>query len=340
MSQQGLPYTIALDAMGGDGAPREQVKGAAVAAREHWVRVLLVGDAAALERELANLDTTLPLEVVPSEGVIVEGEPPARALRSKPNASIPLASRLVKEGEAQALVTMGSTGAAMAASVLDFGLFPGLERPALGGPFISLAPKTTIMDIGAQIDCKPSQFLSFAALGCTFAKYLLGVPTPRVGLLSVGAEEGKGSRQVKEAYPLLQASGLNFVGNLEGHELFGDKADVVVCDGFVGNVLLKFTEGFEAAVERHLSHGLGPDSSATRGWQNVSGVAEWGGGPLFGVNRAVVIGHGRSTAEGVANSIGRAKHMLDLDLITVMRQELEAVLHVADDQGRGSGIER
>jgi len=322
--------------MGGDLAPGEPVRGAVIAAREHGVRVLVVGDAEAVEQELAKSKSKgdVLVEMVPSEGTIVEGEPPARALRTKPKASIVVATRLVKEGKADAVVTMGSTGAAMAASVVTFGLFAGLERPALGGPFIGLAPRTVIMDLGAQVDCKPSQFLSFAALGCTFARYFLQVEAPRVGLLSVGAEEGKGSQQVKDAYPLLRDSALNFVGNIEGHELFAEKADVVVCDGFVGNVLLKFTEGFEKAAEHYLSQRLGPGSLAVQEWRGASGVAEWGGGPLFGVNAPVIIGHGRSRAGGIANSIARAKQMLELDLVAVMRRELEAVLQPWEGQSR------
>ena len=274
----------------------------------------------------------LSLEVLPSEGVIGEGEPPARSLRAKPMASIAVAARSVKEGRADALVTMGSTGAAMASAVLVFGLFPGLERPALGGPFISLAPKTTIMDLGAQIDSRPSQILSIAALGCTFSRILLDIANPRVGLLSVGSEEGKGNRQVQAAYPLLKASGLNFVGNVEGYEIFVDKTDVVVCDGFVGNVLLKFTEGLAQAAARHLHASLGADSPAAQWVQGLASAAESAGGPLLGVNGTVIIGHGRTKAKGVAASIGRAKRALDLGLVDVLRTDLEWVLEHASAQ--------
>jgi glycerol-3-phosphate acyltransferase PlsX len=325
------PYTVALDAMGGDLAPAEPVRGAISAAKEHGVRVLLVGDTAAIQAELDQLEHDgLLLDVVPSEGVIREGEPPARSLRAKPKASVVVATQLVRAGKADALVTMGSTGAAMASSVLAFGLFPGLERPALGGPFISLAPKTTIMDLGAQIDCRPSQLLSFAALGCTFSRIFLKISNPRVGLLSVGAEEGKGNRQVQEAYPLLKGSGLNFVGNVEGHEIFLDRADVLVCDGFVGNVLLKFTEGLAHAAAQYLRSSLGPDSPAARRLEELASAAESAGGPLFGVNADVIIGHGRSKADGIANSIGRAKAMLDLALVDAMQVELASVLQRAD----------
>ena len=317
--------------MGGDLAPAELVKGAVLAAKEYGLKVLLAGDTALVQAELDRLDHDgLSLDVVPSEGTIREGEPPARSLRTKPKASIAVATRLVREGEADALVTMGSTGAAMASAVLAFGLFPGLERPALGGPFISLAPKTTIMDLGAQIDSRPSQLLSIAALGCTFSRILLDIPNPRVGLLSVGAEEGKGNHQVRAAYPLLKASGLNFVGNVEGYEVFLDKTDVVVCDGFVGNVLLKFTEGLAQAAAQHLRASLGPDSPAVRRLQELASAAESAGGPLLGVNGTVIIGHGRAKAEGVARSIGRAKAVLDLGLVDILRTDLEWVLEHAN----------
>ena len=334
MTNEQRPYTIALDAMGGDLAPAEPVKGAVLAAQRHGIRVLLVGDPNAIGAELAQLDRGgLPLEVVSAEGVINEGEAPARSLRSKPRASIAVTVGLVKAGKADALVSMGSTGATMAASVLALGLFDGLERPALGGPFISLAPTTSIMDLGAQIDCRPSQLLGIATLGCTFARYFLRIPNPRVGLLSVGTEAGKGNRQVQGAYPLFEASGLNFVGNVEGHELFLDKADVVVCDGFVGNVLLKYTEGLGRAAAQSLARSLGPDSPGVHELNSIASTAESAGGPLFGVNGTVIVGHGKSTGEGIANALGRAKEVLAMGLVDAMRDELRLVL------GRAGAIE-
>ena len=188
-------HTIAVDAMGGDHAPARIVLGAVLAARETGVRVLLVGDAEAVEASLEAGDARgLPIEIVPSEGAIVEGEHPARALRAKPRSSIAVAVGLVKSGAAEAFVSMGSTGASMAAAVLALGKFDGLERPTLGGPFLSLAPKTSIIDLGANVDSKPSQLLSFGALGASFQRFYHGTDNPRVGLLSVGSEEGKGNR--------------------------------------------------------------------------------------------------------------------------------------------------
>ncbi|MEX2431116.1 MAG: phosphate acyltransferase PlsX [Dehalococcoidia bacterium] len=325
MTQQ-QTYTIAVDAMGGDRAPSDAVGGAVLAARNGGVNVLLVGDQGAVQAELARHHASgLPIQVVPSDGVVSEGEHPALALRRKPNASIAVSTGLVKAGRANALVSMGSTGATMAASVLALGLFPGLERPTLGGPFIGLAPRTTIIDLGAHVDAKPVHMLNFAALGASFSRFYFQMESPRVGLLSVGAEEGKGNRQVQEAFALFQASGLNFIGNVEGHELFADKADVVVCDGFVGNVLLKYTEGLAAAAARYLAQALGQDAPAVQHIRGLAEAAERGGGPLFGVNGIAIAGHGRSNAEGIAAAIALAKHCLNARLVETMRDDLAKV---------------
>ena len=327
-------YTIAVDAMGGDFAPAVPVEGAVIAAREGGAAVTLVGDEAAVTAELAKFDARgLPISVAPSEGVVSEAEPPALALRSKPRASIAVAVGLVRAGRAQAAVSMGSTGATMAASALALGLFPGLERPTLGGPFIGLAPETTIIDLGANVDCKPSQLLSFGALGASFERFYRGKESPRVGLLSVGSEDGKGSRQVKEAFSLFRSSGLNFVGNVEGHEIFEGKADVVVCDGFVGNVLLKYTEGLAAAAGRHLASRLGADNPAAQAIAGLAAAAEGGGGPLFGVNGVVIAGHGRSGAASIAASVALARFALDRNLVETMRGDLASALARAEAAG-------
>ena len=320
-------YTIALDAMGGDLAPAVPVEAAVIAAREHDAAIALVGDEAAVSAELGKHDTSgLPVQVVPSEGVVSEEEAPARALLRNPRASVAVAVGMVKAGQAHAAISMGSTGGTMAAAVLALGMFPGLERPTLGGPFIGLAPETTIIDLGANVDCKPAQMLSFGALGSSFERVYHGKESPRVGLLSVGSEDGKGNKQVHEAFPLFRASGLNFVGNVEGHEIFADKADVLVCDGFVGNVLLKYTEGLAAAAGRYLAGRLGADSPAVQAIAGLASAAEGGGGPLFGVNGVVIAGHGRSTAQSIARSVGLACFALDRNLIETMRDDLAQAL--------------
>jgi glycerol-3-phosphate acyltransferase PlsX len=321
-------YTIALDAMGGDNAPAQTVAGAVIAAQETSNRILLVGNKDLIEKELSkHTSHGSTIEIVPSEGVVSEREHPVRALRNNPKSSIATAVGLVKQGKADAVVSVGSTGATMAAAVLLLGVFPGLERPTLGGPFISLAPSTSIIDLGAQIDCRPAQLLSFAALGTTYTRLFQGISNPRVALLSVGSEEGKGNRQVQEAFPLFQGSGLNFVGNIEGHELLMGKAEVVVCDGFVGNILLKYTEGLAEAAARHMAASLGNDNPAVQAIRSLAGAAERAGGPLLGANGVVMIGHGRAPARSIANAIHSSAEFVKSKLVETMRTDLEAIVN-------------
>ncbi|MBI2935513.1 MAG: phosphate acyltransferase PlsX, partial [Chloroflexi bacterium] len=313
-----------------DFSPQETVAGAVQAVRSGGIEVLLVGDLDRVKAELSKHGTdALSLPVVPSEGVIEEGEPPALALRHKPKASIVVAGGLVKAGRAHAFVTMGSTGAAMAVGAVLLGTMEGLERPALGGPIVGLAPNTVILDLGSNIDCRPSQMAGFAAIGAAFARTFLGVQDPRIGLLSVGAEEGKGNRQTREAYELFKASGLPFVGNVEGHDLLTGKAEVVVCDGFTGNVLMKFAEGLGRVLAEHLKSRLSkelPGQKATEVGQEVydllNSVERVGGGPLFGVNGVAIVGHGRSRAPSVAQALLTAKRAVELGLVERMREDL------------------
>ena len=245
--------------MGGDHAPGEIVAGAVQAAAQGGVQVMLVGDPDAVNSELAKHEVAdLPIGSVPSEGVIMEGEAPAIALRQKPRASIFVATGMVKGGHANALVSMGSTGAAMAASVALLGVIEGVGRPALGGPVVGMAPRTVILDVGSNVDCRPAQLLTFGVIGDVFARQIWGIERPRVGLLSVGAEAGKGNRLVREATELFARSGLNFIGNVEASDLPQSKAEVVVCDGFVGNIAMKLSEGLGRAFSDHLaSHAQG-----------------------------------------------------------------------------------
>ena len=278
----------------------------------------------------------LDITVVPSQGAIEETDNPVRAIREKPNASIVEATKLVKAGEAQAAVSMGPTGASMASATLVLGLLQGIDRPAIGGPLFGKLSQTLLMDLGSNVDCRPIQLLGFGALGVAFARTMQGVQTPRVGLLSVGAEEGKGNRQTKEAYPLFKESSLNFVGNVEGMDLFLDKADVVVCDGFVGNVLMKYAEGLGMALRRYLPEALGHwlPSQALEGISGelaaITAPADvGGGGPLFGVDGTVIVGHGRASAGSVAEAAKLAGLIVDAGLVDAMRNEL-AALDISD----------
>lgn len=331
---------VVLDAMGGDYAPQETVKGAVEALRVNKVgaqprfvgvplQITLVGDREPVEAELAKYDVSgLPLAVVPSVGKIGDDEHPVQALRHKPEASITVATQWLKSGNADALVSMGSTGASMASAAMILGLMEGLERPCIGGPFLGLAPRTVLVDMGSNVDCRPSLLLSFAALGAVFAHKYLGIENPRIGLLSVGAEEAKGNRQVQESYRLFQESRLNFIGNVEGMDFFTGGADVIVCDGFVGNILLKFAEGLGSALRHYLRENLSPllppedvGKITADLWQTTN-LARSMGGPLFGVNGTVIVGHGSCKSDGVAGAIATAIRCVELDLVDSMREEL------------------
>ncbi|MBM3956916.1 MAG: phosphate acyltransferase PlsX [Gemmatimonadetes bacterium] len=304
---------IAVDAMGGDHGPVETVAGAVQAARG-GARVLLAGNPDLVEAELDRHDVRgLDVRVVPSRGVVGEQERPVRAFAAKPDASILVATRLVKEGEARAVVSMGSTGASIAAATMLLGTFNGIERGALGGPIIGCAPRTVVIDLGTSVDARPRQLADFAALGTVMARVILEVENPRVAVLSVGAEEGKGNRLVKETTAILKASGLNFVGNLEASDLPLGGAEVVVCDGFVGNVMIKLTEALGAALARDVRERLGRQGEelAERIYDLTNRIEAYGGGPLLGVRGAVIVGHGRSRAASIAKAIHTARMMVE-----------------------------
>ena len=327
------PIKIAMDAMGGDHAPEQIVAGAVDFANTGAGQVMLVGDRDVVQAELAKHDAAdLPIAIVPSEGVIREGESPATSLRQKPRASILVATGLVKQGQADACVSMGSTGAAMAAASVVLGLAKGIDRPALGGPIVGLAPRTVVLDLGTNIDCRPRQIVSFAVIGDVFARRVWGMESPRVGLLSVGAEVGKGNRQVREATELLEKSGLNFVGNVEANELSNDKVDVAVCDGFVGNIVMKLTEGIGVAMVEHLRSRLADKLPADQLDDLVEEVYELsnvvetrGGGPLFGVNGVSVVGHGSAGPRAVARALEMARMVVDTGFVAQMFQDLGAI---------------
>ena len=333
MAQSKKLIRVAVDAMGGDNAPAEIVAGAVQAASQDGVQVMLVGDLDKVQSELSKLDTRdVPIEVLLSEGLIGEDESPALALRQKPRASIVVATGMVKKGQVDACVTMGSTGAAVAAAAVILGLIEGIDRPALGGPIIGLAPRTVIIDVGTNVDCRPAQLLNFAVIGDVFARRYWNLDQARVGILSVGSEAGKGNRQVRETSELLAKSGLNFVGNLEAIDLLDNKAEVVVCDGFVGNIVMKLTEGLGQALSEHLRvrlRGKLPASEldeVVREVYELNNTAEtMGGGPLFGVNGVTVVGHGRAKADAVRRAINTAKFSVESGFIAQLNQELAKV---------------
>ena len=333
-------YSVAVDVMGGDNAPHEIVKGALESARIREIDVVLVGDADVI-RGLLPEELDENVKLVPSKGVIGEDDHPVEALKQKPEASIIVCAQLVKSKLADAYITMGSTGAAMAAGVMALGTIEGIDRPALGGPFLGFAPKTTLLDLGTSIDCRPSQLLGYGVLGSVFAKVFMGIQNPRVALLSVGSEEGKGNRQVREAYGLFSQSGLNFIGNVEGVDVPLGKADVVVCDGFVGNILMKFAEGLGMAVVQYFkdffsgTHSdlgeevLGELSKLT------NSVEHMGGGPLLGLDGVAIVGHGRSKAASVSAAVDMACRVLNTDLVNSMKYDLQEVRQRVSENKEG-----
>ncbi len=347
MGQNGAERAVrvAVDAMGGDFAPEETVKGAIRALASVNAELILVGDPTAVQREVDKYDLSgRSVTIVPSEGKIGDDEHPIRAMRSKPKASVVVATQLVKQGQADVVVSMGSTGAAMASAVLALGLMEGLERPCLGGPFLGLAPNTVLVDIGSNVDCRPGLLLSFGALGVAFARTYMGIENPSVGLLSVGEEAAKGNRQVQESYQLFEESHLNFVGNVEGMDFFTEKANVIVCDGFVGNILIKFTEGLGGALAAYLQENLSKvlDQETVRQlaadlWETTNRPRAVGGGPLFGVNGPVILGHGSCRADGVAGAVSIAVRYVQVGLLDTMRNEL-AVLN-ADQSAKAAKAE-
>ena len=325
------PVRIAVDAMGGDHAPMEIIKGALQAAEMPGVEIILVGPMKELERELANVSYKhLPLRLVGATEVIMDGDNPIIAVMRKPKSSMAVAAKLVKAGEADAMVSAGSTGAVMISALQYLGTLPGVDRPMVGGPFLQLAPNTFVLDMGANIGCQAYHLLNFAIAGSVFVKKFLGIESPTVGLLNVGVEEGKGNEIVKEAYSLLKDSGLNFVGNVEGMDIPLGKANVIVCDGFVGNIILKFCEGLGNVVADWLAGELNgklpkeeADIVTSKLLSLVSPAKAAGGGPIWGVDGVAFIAHGSSRSEQVAAAIGQAADTVRSRFVETLKLELE-----------------
>ena len=322
---------IALDAMGGDHGPSVTVPAALKAIGEGGVAIALVGDAEAIQAELDKYDTPTKqlVQVVPTEGIVEEGESPARAFRSKPKASIFVAAGTVKMGKAAGFVSMGSTGASIAAATVVYGTLDGIDRGALGGPVIGYAPNTVIIDLGTNVDTRPGLLVDFAALGNIMSKLIYKNDNPRIALLSIGSEEGKGNALVKETTDLLNSTDLNFIGNIEPNDLPKGKAEVVLCDGFVGNVVLKLTEGLGDAIVGHVNSVLGETKESKKLskeiFERMNILEAFGGGPLLGVNGLAIVGHGASGVSAVANAVGTAKFVASTGLIEAQRAELDRI---------------
>jgi glycerol-3-phosphate acyltransferase PlsX len=335
---------IAVDGMGGDYAPGEIVKGTVMAARKYGVQIALVGPSDLMNQELAKHDLSgIEIEVVHAGEYLVEGEPPAYALRQKRDASVAVATKLVRDDKADAMVSAGPTGGVVAAALYILGTVEEMSRPVAGGPFIGFVPDTIMLDLGSNVDCQPYQFLDFAIMGTVYAQKMLNISNPTVALLSVGAEEGKGNEVVKESYPLFQQSGLNFIGNVEGYDILTGKANVIICDGFVGNIMVKFCESlgktiagwFEKKVEGKLD-GEEVRKIAGELVQATNAADFRGGGPLWAVNGVACVSHGRSRHEEIAKTIEQAKLTVEQDFVGTLKAELSA----ARQRLKEAGFER
>lgn len=319
----GKKATIAVDAMGGDFGPSVTVPGALLAARDSGCKLLLVGKEAEVEKELSKHSTTgLEIELVHAEEVAEMHEKPSDILRRKKNASIQVCCRLVKEGRADGLMSPGHSGATVACSMFILGRIPGVERMGLASIIPSEKSPTVLLDVGANVDSKPHHLFQFGLMGNALAKTVLGRENPRVGLLSIGEEEGKGNSLVKDSYELLKmARNLNFVGNVEGRDMFTGEVDVVVCDGFVGNVALKLAEGLGSSLGRVLKKALFSTASAKIGtffargalrrFANFVDYAEYGGAPLLGLQGVAFISHGKSNAKSVCTAVKMASTFVE-----------------------------
>jgi glycerol-3-phosphate acyltransferase PlsX len=325
---------IAVDAMGGDFAPRAVVEGAVRAAGER-IGVTLVGDRRQIERELLRLGLDpggTPHLLIEHADQVVAMEERAIAVRKKRNASLRVCARLVREGRAHGMVTAGHTGAAMIAAKTVIGTIPGVDRPALAGVLPNRSGRTVLLDVGANVNAKPRHLCQFAVMGHFYAQEILATPKPRIGLLSVGEEEGKGTEATREAYRLLQRADLNFVGNVEGRDIFRGTVDVIVCDGFVGNVVLKASESLASylgsLVKRELRSsfrtlaGYWLARPALEEFRHQTDWAEYGAAPLLGVKAGCFIGHGRSNARAIHNAIRRAAAFGAIGLHGRIREKL------------------
>jgi glycerol-3-phosphate acyltransferase PlsX len=322
---------IALDAMGSDRAPAVEVEGAVGALLAHpGLRVVLVGDEAAILAELERFPEAPRerVEVVHASEVIRMDESPAQAVRRKPDSSIVRGLRLQKEGRADAFVSAGSTGAVMAASLLTLRPLPGVDRPPVAAALPAPNGRFLLLDMGANIDLKPAHFVQFAHLGTIYAQDLMGIERPRVGLLNIGEEEEKGNEQTVEAHRLLrEAEGLDFVGNVEGREIIAGKCDVLVCDGFVGNVLLKFYESVAGFMAELLMQEMEQQQcflDLTPMYRRLD-YTEWGGAPLLGIRGVTFICHGGSPPRAIQNAILAAAHAVERGLVDHMARRLAAV---------------
>lgn len=332
--QESNRLKIAVDAMGGDHAPGDVVDGAVVAARELGVHIILVGDQEAIEKELTR-HSLLPgsVSIVHAEQKVEMQDSPSLVVRRKRKSSIWIATELVKRGEATSVISAGNTGATMATGLFILGPLSGVERPAIATPLPTLLGTSILIDAGANVDCKPLHLLQFALMGHEYSKWIFNKPSPKVGLLSIGEEDVKGNEMTKEALKILKASSINFIGNIEGRDVFTGEADVIVCDGFTGNVALKISEGLADAIAKLLKREIGASwlgrmsylmlRGAFRGFRRRVDYAEYGGAPLLGLNGASIICHGHSSPKAIKNAVRVAKGLVENQVNARIAKDIE-----------------
>ncbi len=333
---------IAVDAMGGDFAPLEIVRGAEAAARGLDLEVILVGDE---EKISAALGSPPSLPVVHASETIQMDEQPVLAVRRKPGASIVKAVQLVRDGQADAVVSAGHTGATLAASFLHLGRIPGIERPAILSIIPNEKSQTVLVDVGANVDCKPTHLLQFGVMGAMYARKVLGVTCPRVGLLNIGEEASKGNELTCAAYPLFERAPFRFVGNVEGRDLFNGRVDVVVCDGFTGNIVLKTGEGLVVALGNAIKKEIATNwmnrmfllisAFSLKSIRQRFDYTEYGGAPLLGVNGVVVVSHGSSRAKEVKNAIRVAGEAVRNNLVEAIASGINETLTKGAETANG-----
>ncbi len=324
---------IALDAMGGDHAPAVTVEGAIEAVIEsHGLSVLLIGDETELINELKERDYPASLISIRHASQVVNmDEAPLTALRRKKDSSIKVAVELVKSGEADAMVSAGNSGVVMATALFLLGKLRGVERPAIAAVMPTLKGLFVLIDAGANVDCKASHLLQFAIMGEAYAKSIFNINTPKIGLLGIGEEDAKGNELTKETFKLLKDSRINFIGNIEGKNIFIGDADVVVCDGFVGNIALKISEGLAEAIAKMLKREISERTSgrigylflkdALRSFKKKTDYSEYGGAPLLGISKPCIISHGRSTAKAIKNAVKLAGEFYKKGVLDIISTE-------------------
>ena len=329
---------IVVDAMGGDHAPEAAVEGAVMAAREYETEIILTGLSDQINSILNRLDPDhhLSIQVVHADEVVEMHDSPSKVLRSKRKSSMKIGLDLVKEGTASAFLSAGNTGAVLAYSTIILRPLKGVDRPAIAIQLPTLKGDAILLDAGANVDCKTNQLFQFGIMGHVFAEYILGKKNPLVGLLSIGEEDGKGNEIVKEAFQMLKASHINFIGNVEGKEVYRGNADVIVCDGFTGNVALKISESLAEMIGSNLKRLFKSNWLSKLGYlllkpkldefKKKVDYSETGGAPLLGVNGVVIIAHGSSSPKAIKNAINRARELSEKNINAHIQQGIEANL--------------